>query len=561
MHVAVDASRTTVARRTGTERYALDLLRALLVRDTANRYSLYFRDPPPDLLPGGPHITAHTIPLARVWTHTRFAAALWASRPDVTFVPAHTLPLFFPGPAVVTIHDLGYRFFPEAHTGWSRRYLEWSTRHSARRATIVLADSEATRRDLIALYGVPAEKVRVVYPGVDERLAPVMDAAALAALAPLVRVHTYPPETVICQEGAYEDVFYLIVAGEVAITKQFAPGEERVLRYSGPGDFFGEMALMQDQPRSASVRTTRPTTLLEVDRDVFDHLMVSSPGLAWRIVRTTFDRLRANDQAALDDLRDAYTTLARLDQAKLDFIDIAAHELRTPLTVIQGYAEMLRQHPTAQDPVVGEIARGIIRGAERLHEIMGGMLDITKIDTEALNVTRAPVLLRSVFTELKHHFREVLDERRLSLDIEQIGDVPFIEADPSLIYKTFYQLLSNAIKYTPDGGAIRITAWLADVDGVGPAVAVAVEDSGVGIDPAHHALIFEKFYQFGTAAQHSSGKTTFKGGGPGLGLALVKGAVEAHGGMVWVESEGCDERRCPGSVFKVVLPLHAPDQS
>ncbi len=390
---------------------------------------------------------------------------------------------------------------------------------------------------------------------------PDLDAAALAALAPLVRVHTYLRETVICQEGAYEDVFYLIVAGEVAITKQFAPGEERVLRYSGPGDFFGEMALMQDQPRSASVRTTRPTTLLEVDRDVFDHLMVSSPGLAWRIVRTTFDRLRANDQAALDDLRDAYTTLARLDQAKLDFIDIAAHELRTPLTVIQGYAEMLRQHPTAQDPVVGEIARGIIRGAERLHEIMGGMLDITKIDTEALNVTRAPVLLRSVFTELKHHFREVLDERRLSLDIEQIGDVPFIEADPSLIYKTFYQLLSNAIKYTPDGGAIRITAWLADVDGVGPAVAVAVEDSGVGIDPAHHALIFEKFYQVGTAAQHSSGKTTFKGGGPGLGLALVKGAVEAHGGMVWVESEGCDERRCPGSVFKVVLPLHAPDQS
>ncbi len=390
---------------------------------------------------------------------------------------------------------------------------------------------------------------------------PDLDAAALAALAPLVCVHTYPPETVICQEGAYEDVFYLIVAGEVAITKQFAPGEERVLRYSGPGDFFGEMALMQDQPRSASVRTTRPTTLLEVDRDVFDHLMVSSPGLAWRIVRTTFDRLRANDQAALDDLRDAYTTLARLDRAKLDFIDIAAHELRTPLTVIQGYAEMLRQHPTAQDPVVGEIARGIVRGAERLHEIMGGMLDITKIDTEALNVTRAPVLLRSVFTELKHHFREVLDERRLSLDIEQIGDVPFIEADPSLIYKTFYQLLSNAIKYTPDGGAIRITAWLADVDGVGPAVAVAVEDSGVGIDPAHHALIFEKFYQVGTAAQHSSGKTTFKGGGPGLGLALVKGAVEAHGGMVWVESEGCDERRCPGSVFKVVLPLHAPDQS
>jgi signal transduction histidine kinase len=320
------------------------------------------------------------------------------------------------------------------------------------------------------------------------------------------------------------------------------------------------MALIQDQPRSASVRTTRPTTLLEFDRDVFEHLMVSSPGLAWRIVRTTFDRLRTNDQAALDDLRVAYDTLARLDQAKLDFIDIAAHELRTPLTVIQGYADMLDHHPAAQDPIVGEIARGIVRGAGRLHEIVDGMLDITKIDTETLNVSRVPVLLRSVFTELEHAFRAVFDERRLTLEIQPIGDVPFIEADPALIYKTFYQLLSNAIKYTPDGGAIRIASWLSDVDGIGPAVVVAVEDTGVGIDPAHHDLIFEKFYQVGTAAQHSSGKTTFKGGGPGLGLALVKGAVEAHGGAVWVESDRYDESRCPGSTFKVVLPVRAPDQ-
>ncbi len=181
MRIAVDASRTTVARRTGTERYALELLRALLARDTANRYCLYFRDDPPtDLLPAGSHITTRVIRLPRLWTHLGLAAALWSSRPDVTFVPAHTLPLVFPGPAVVTVHDLGYRFFPEAHTAWSRRYLDWSTRRSARRATLVLADSEATRRDLITLYGIPEGKVRVVYPGVDARLAPVRETAVLA---------------------------------------------------------------------------------------------------------------------------------------------------------------------------------------------------------------------------------------------------------------------------------------------------------------------------------------------------------------------------------------------
>jgi signal transduction histidine kinase len=95
------------------------------------------------------------------------------------------------------------------------------------------------------------------------------------------------------------------------------------------------------------------------------------------------------------------------------------------------------------------------------------------------------------------------------------------------------------------------------VKDMGQALAVVVQDSGVGIDARHHKLIFEKFYQVGKAALHSSSKTSFKGGGPGLGLALVKGAVEAHGGMVWVESEGHNELTMPGSAFKVLLPLHA----
>ena len=181
--IAIDASRTTSARRTGTENYALRLLTALLALETPHRYRLYFRDtPPPGLFPARPNVSLHVLPWPRLWTHTRFAAALWRARPDVTFVPAHTLPLWFPGAAVVTVHDLGYRHFPQAHPPFARRYLEWSTRHSAHRATYVLADSEATARDLAAYYHAPPEKVTVVYPGVDETLAPVTDPARLAAV-------------------------------------------------------------------------------------------------------------------------------------------------------------------------------------------------------------------------------------------------------------------------------------------------------------------------------------------------------------------------------------------
>ncbi len=387
---------------------------------------------------------------------------------------------------------------------------------------------------------------------------PDLDDSAVQELSGLVRTKTYPPDTLICKEGAYEDVFYLIVGGEVAITKHLEGDEERVLRHSVAGDFFGEMALIQDQPRSANVRTTRPTTVLEFDRAVFDRLMASSPSLAWRMVRITFDRLRHNDQTALADLRAAYQTLAQLDKAKLDFITIAAHELRTPLTVIQGYTDVLRNNTLLKnDPTLSEVIEGIMRGTSRLYEIVNGMLDITKIDTETLQVSRVPVLLQSVLGELKNEFSSVLQARGITFEIRQIGDVPYIEADPNLIYKIFYQLYTNAIKYTPNGGAITTTYWITDVEAMGRAVAIVVEDTGVGIDPQHHELIFEKFYQIGEVALHSSGKTSFKGGGPGLGLALVKGAVEAHDGMVWVESEGYDETRCPGSAFKVLLPVHA----
>ncbi|MCU0512510.1 MAG: glycosyltransferase family 4 protein [Anaerolineae bacterium] len=171
LHIAIDASRITRARATGTEHYALQLLRHLILlndaRATPHRLTLYFRDAPAaNLLPESAHVLHRVIPLARLWTHLRFADALRRDPPDVTFVPAHTLPFVFPGRAVVTVHDLGYRYFPQAHPAGQRLYLDVTTRMAARRATRILADSQATADDLQRLYQVPAGKIRVVYPGV-----------------------------------------------------------------------------------------------------------------------------------------------------------------------------------------------------------------------------------------------------------------------------------------------------------------------------------------------------------------------------------------------------------
>jgi glycosyltransferase involved in cell wall biosynthesis len=183
VRIAIDASRTTIAARTGTENYALQLIRALLALGSSHEITLYFRDEPaPDLFAAYRNVNHKVIPFPRLWTHIRFAAELWKDRPDVTFVPAHALPLFFPGKAVATVHDLGYRFFPQAHPAFERRYLELTTRTSSWRASRILADSLATKRDLIAEYAVKEDKIAVVYPGVEGlRRADTADIAAVRA--------------------------------------------------------------------------------------------------------------------------------------------------------------------------------------------------------------------------------------------------------------------------------------------------------------------------------------------------------------------------------------------
>ena len=179
MRIAIDASRAATAQRTGTENYSLHLLRHLLLRDqeqgaSGREFWLYYNQPPEaGLLPFHEQAHARVIPLPRLWTHVRLALALLLDRPDVLFVPAHVLPLVHPRRTVVTIHDLGHRRFPEAYPPDTLRYLSWSTDHNVRTATHLIADSEATRDDILRYYPMDSSRVTVVYPGVDPAYHPV----------------------------------------------------------------------------------------------------------------------------------------------------------------------------------------------------------------------------------------------------------------------------------------------------------------------------------------------------------------------------------------------------
>jgi glycosyltransferase involved in cell wall biosynthesis len=180
--IGLDASRAARAQPTGTETYALELIKAMArLASPAYRLRLYTPHPPQTGdWPDNAAVETRLIPWPRLWTHLRLSAELWRHPPQVLFVPAHVLPLSCPVPAVVTVHDLGYHYYPQAHRPWDRRYLEWTTRRHTRLARHLIVDSQATRQDLIDIYRAGSARISVVYLGRDESLAPVTEPQRLA---------------------------------------------------------------------------------------------------------------------------------------------------------------------------------------------------------------------------------------------------------------------------------------------------------------------------------------------------------------------------------------------
>ena len=190
--IGLDASRAATSQRTGTEGYAYFLIKALLEVGQGVDFRLYVNQKSVEgLFPAGANIQIVYLPAGRLWTHTRLAWELHRRPPNLFFTPAHVIPLSYSGRSLATIHDLGYHYFPQAHTRSQVAYLRWSTAHNARRSQTILADSAATKQDLVRWYGIAPDKIKVIYPGRDPHLQPVTDPRQLADVQQKYGLH--PP--------------------------------------------------------------------------------------------------------------------------------------------------------------------------------------------------------------------------------------------------------------------------------------------------------------------------------------------------------------------------------
>jgi len=250
--------------------------------------------------------------------------------------------------------------------------------------------------------------------------------------------------------------------------------------------------------------------------------------------------------------------MERVDKSKSAFISVAAHELKTPITLIEGYASMmddLIQQGKATN--FDSLLAGMNTGIDRLRAIVDDMIDVSMIDNELLRLNFQPMQISQMVDALCLELEPIITNRKLILEIKDFdGNKEWIYLDAPRIMQALRNVINNAIKYTPDGGMITI-----DGRTLSGFIEVIIADTGIGISAEDQAVIFEKFGQLGRVDLHSSGKTKFKGGGPGLGLPIARGILEAHGGSIWVESEGYDEKRNPGSTFHILIPARkeSPD--
>jgi len=375
------------------------------------------------------------------------------------------------------------------------------------------------------------------FPGITEP-----DAAKIIACG---RVFTAPPGTAICREGEYGQAFYILLEGEAVVVRQDGAAEERRLNDLKAGEFFGEMAIIGNAPRVATVRTVTPATLLEIHKEAFTGLIQSNNATLLAIVRAVTERMRYNDRMTTEDLRmkakelaDAYQQLAEEEYARSQFLSTVAHALRTPLTAANGFLQAIRMG-MLQGEALNAAIDVVSRNVQEIITLTNDILFLQEMDM--IMPEFQPVNIASLLTAIVDQLRDHAEKNQVGIRLAIAPTVAVVQGHAKSLQRAFAALLDNAIKFSPEGGEVIINATRDEHH-----IIISFTDHGVGIPPEVLPRIFQRFYHTERMGRH-----LFHG--IGIGLPIARQVIKQHCGYIQVQSEVGR-----GSTFTVYLNASHP---
>lgn len=343
-------------------------------------------------------------------------------------------------------------------------------------------------------------------------------------------INEYQDNTTLCHEGSFEDVFYILLDGEVEVTKLINESEVHLLKHLQPGDFFGEMGIIHDAPRAASIRTTVPTRVLEIQKSDFNELLENSSIISRAMILEVSQRLRENDEMAIEDLRlkakelaNAYQQLAELEFARREFLTTIAHELRTPLMAANGFMQIIRMGKLQGETLYSALET-VSKNIEDIMTLTNDILFLQEMDLILPEFQLT--MLSEVIVNVVEEFQKKAEKNKIGIRLVIAPGLPEVKADANSLERALGAILDNAIKFSPDGGNVLITAGRTNDGWVG----ISIQDEGLGIAPDVLPRIYDRFFHVDQIDEH-----LFRG--VGLGLSIARQVIEQHGGRIEVESK------------------------
>ncbi len=287
----------------------------------------------------------------------------------------------------------------------------------------------------------PRSVLKRAFPGIPDEEAEEMIRAG--------EVRTYPPGFILTHEGELEYTFYILLRGRVAVSKVINESEARLLKQLGPGDFFGEMAIIHNAPRAATIQTVEECVVLEISREIFTDLMERSSSMSLAMVREVSRRLRENDEMAIEDLRlkakelaEAYQQLAEQEYARREFLTTIAHELRTPLMAANGYMQIARTGMLQGEGLKGALET-VARNLQEISALVNDILFLQEMDLILPDFQS--VDLGAVVTAAVEPVRGRADQAGTPLSLSIAPGLPPVRADEKSLTRAISAVLDNAI--------------------------------------------------------------------------------------------------------------------